>query len=440
MEKYGFKKEYALWLYIYIAVNIIAFFIMYNTGLSLGDTKDDPIYNKEILAIASLIVIVSYFVILKPVFNFLIKIRVKRIFNVAPKVSMERQAKTDIIIGVVVLLIEVLYMMFNITEGVNTAGTGTVKSASAWSLFWVLFQADGVFMVYYSFYRNNPLFKYNLTAYLISNILRGWSGMFLFVIFMEWCLAVRNKKIKIYKMAIVSLVFLVLYPLLLNMKWVIRSFEGDSSNLPLFYELFMANLVKYDYSEWLMGGLEQVVSRLQQTSILMEVIHFKDILNEEFNRGAILPFWSDGVLQIGFRRLMGITAPPNIGVAFTDHLHPKEAFDLGSWNVSVGYTAWFFVVPALSWLYLLYTGFLCFLSVFLIKQLPRNEGSIDLIWYAWLVYVLAGWVAQFVGFLYAIFVFIMIRLLAQQLARITFRQKSKKTNEQTLSSTTIDTE
>jgi hypothetical protein len=411
--KLGYRKEYTVWLLAYIIANLIAAYVMYDTNLLIGDMVGARLFDKNALLVATAVVVFFYYFILKTGYGFMVKIRVPKL------VRIRETDKNSYILGYIMFALQVLFLVFNLVEGVNVAGSGTVKSDSPIAFIWIFIPVDILFLCYYGFQRDHAMFKYNIGIYVLSNVLRGWSSIFLFIIFFEWCRAFRAKKINFKTLIIGGFAFVLVYPVLLHLKWVMRG--ATSTDFSTLIGLFFNVLASKDYFEFMGESIVQLVSRLQHTSIVVEIIQYHELLQLQFDKGGILPFWNDGLPQLAYRRLMGIQAPPSVGVALTDLLMPKYEFELGSWNINVGFTGWFFIVPYLVPLYLFYNFILCLLSVFFIKQLNCKENSFDVLWITWLIFLLPGWSASFVGFIYSIFIFIILNLLAQFLGRITFR-------------------
>lgn len=419
--KLGYRGEYRLWLGFYIFINIIAAWIMLDTNLLIGDLDTFPVLNKTTLVLAAFLVCLSYFVILRLFYGFITRIEMVKIFPIT------EDDKSKKILGIIILVLQLLFMLFNYTEGVNTAGSGTVRSDSIFNTFWIFITIDMVFTIYYGMNREDKMFKPNVVVFVISNVMRGWTGFFLTFVFMEWCRAYRLKKINFLKVAVILIVGLLCYPFVYNLKLVMRSFKGDYSNLAYLSQFFFSNLEGIDLLDLFKAGISHLTGRLQITAIVSEIINYKDLLQDEFNRGNILPFWGEGIPQIGYRKLMGIASPPNVGVALTDYLYPKGEFEMGSWNVNVGFVGWFFIAPGYSFIYILYMAFLCFLSVFLVKQAGNKPGGFDVLWYSWLVYLIAGWTLAFTGFIYSVLLYLILKVASQQLARITFRKRLNET-------------
>jgi len=54
-----------------------------------------------------------------------------------------------------------------------------------------------------------------------------------------------------------------------------------------------------------------------------------------------------------------------------------------------------------------------FISFFILKKIEVTELSKDMLWYAWLIYLMTPCFATFVAFVYAIFVFLVIQIIFQ---------------------------
>ncbi len=409
----GYQKEYNVWLYLFIVVNIIASLIMFSSNELLGDLESIELYSVNILVFSVTLVVLFYFLIQKSLFNLLTRIKYIKLFPI------KKVGKRDsTIIGVIIVFLQISYAVFNIKEGVNTAGALNLKTNSPFALFWVLIPIDAVFTIYYVYYRESNLFKYNLFIFIVSNLLRGWSGVFLIVIFFEWCRSYRNNRINSLYLILLSVIGILLYPFLLNLKWVIRSFSGGNMDILVMISIFKEVVGNKDYLELLTDGLMQLVGRLQQTSVLVEIIHQKDIYQSGFQNGSFLPFWADGLPQLIYRKLINLTAQPNVGIITPSYLLPNSIYELESYNISIGYISWAFIAPYFLPLYLFYTIALCIISVFLIKQMDFKQSSFDVIWFSWLVYLSAGWLSQFIAFIYGIFIFLILVLISQAISKI----------------------
>jgi hypothetical protein len=414
----GYKREYNIWLYLYLVSNLIGVIIMLSTGMLVGDVERYVLYSNTVLFISLLIVLLSYFLLLKPVFSLMSRIKVRQYLN------LQTNNRSDSIVGIIVLLLQVGFMLFNIVEGVNIAGAGS-KTQSPFSVIWIFTPIDTMFLVYYVQFRHTKIFAPNLLVYFVSNIMRGWSGVFLLVLFLEWCSMYRNRKINIKLIVLMVVIGTLMYPYLLYVKYVFRTIGMTSDGFDSFFYIFFDTMKSRSYGEFLVEGMSHIIGRFQYTSIIVELIHYRDQFAEMYQNGGFLPFWQDGLPQLTYRQLLGIKAPFNLGVEMTYFFYPHKDVELiGSWNMNPGYAAWFIITPHLSLLYILYTMFLCFMSVFLMKQFELKNHTMDVVWLAWLVYLVPGWINVFILFNYSILFMIAIVFVSKKIALIRFKVKT----------------
>lgn len=406
-----------VWLLLYVMSNFIAGIIMYNTGALVGDVEGFPISNYSYLYMAVSVEIFCYFFIMMVLFNFFHRIKMKQIFKIADS------PKSRIIAGKIVLLLQVSYLIFNFREGINIAGSDN-KSTSIFNTFWVFVPIDLIFLIYYGFHREDSYFKYNLTAYIVSNLMRGWSGIFLYVMFYEWCRSYRMGTIKAKRILLIVLSTILLYPFLLGLKWAVRVSAAEKESAVLLFQTFTETVDIEQYSEGLTVGLDHLIGRLQHSSVIIELIQNKETIQERYDAGLILPYYKDGLPQLTYRKINHQESAPNLGVAITQIFFSSANGIFGAWNVSTGFSGWFYILNGYSPIYVLYMFMLCLLSVFFTKQLGDYVVGGDVVWLAWLTFLMQGWIMAFIGFSYAVLLFILIRLLSQYLSRFSIKAKS----------------
>lgn len=396
-------KEYIPWLLGFIFVNIIATFIMLDSNELIGDLKGTVVSNPYILLLSLILIVITYFFLMWPFFISVFSIKIKKLkFNRDENIISLR-------LGFFILFIQVCFFLFNSYYGVNVAGTNNKTADTPLALIWVLIPADALFVVYYAFYRDSKFFKVNLIFWLFSNIIRGWAGVILFVIFFEWCRLVRRNALSFTKIFIAVLLVLILYPLLTIAKWVIRASGGRDFSFEVLYDAVLKNLNEQSYLDLIYFGLEHIIGRLQLTSILNEIINMKDKLQFLYQNNDFQPFWMEGLHGILIERLFYGEKTRNLGVAFTEYANFNWVFEVGDWNINASLPAWFFISPWSSVLYLLYIFSLCFFSVFLVKLIGQTNSARDLIWLSWLVYLVPLWLGTFVALIYALFVFLLLK-------------------------------
>lgn len=395
------------WLWLYVVSNLVAGYIMFDTGDLVGDVVGRPVHSMAALAVALGLVVASYCLLMGPVFRFMDRLRVRPL---PPSIDEDATGRK---IGTVLMLLQSAFFLFNLSYGVNTAGAETTAPGSTpFALFWVFVPVDALVVIYYGYYRDNRLFYPNLMLWVVSNLARGWSGIFFFILFFEWCRAARAGKIRIGWVLGVGALVVLMYPLLINLKWIIRAGGQGNIGLAEVSEGFSVLFASRDYYSLIGDGLMQIVSRFQTTSNVVEVIRLSDFLQDEFAAGRFTPFWLEGLHGVIYEHLIQGRRSMPIGVAFTGYTAiPERVFELGSWNTNIGYPGWLFIAPVYVPLYLVYTLLLGYLSFFLSKKIGTSGQARDMVWLAWLVYLLPPWHAAFVGFLYAMCIFIVFKLL-----------------------------
>lgn len=409
------SREYRPWLFGFVIINIVASLIMHANKELIGDLSGTEIHTPSTLWLSLCLICLSYILLMFPIYSTLQRIKITRIkFKKSDKILGRR-------IGVVVFILQLLFFVFNSYYGVNTAGSNNITADTGLSYFWVIVPADSLFVIYYAYYRDNKLFKFNLAIWLLSNLIRGWAGVILFVIFFEWCRMHRRGGIRLVKVILLGTGVIVLYPILSIFKWIMRASRGDSINLSEVISKSGSDLANQDYFQLIQFGLEHIIARLQLTSVLVEVINLKESLQSHFSNGDFLPFWMEGLHGILIERLFFGEKTKSIGVAFTEYANFGWAFEVGDWNINVSLPAWFFISPYLSVVYVIYIVFLCFLSVFFVKLIGETEGAKDLLWLTWFVYIIPLWLGTFVAFIYALLVFFIIKYILSSVPNIKLR-------------------
>jgi hypothetical protein len=304
------------------------------------------------------------------------------------------------------------FMIFNLREGINIAGAEQTQITSSVNWVFVLLQADMLFFVYYGYYRESRLFKYNLAIFVVSNFARGWSGHVLTIAFFELCRAHRRGRLNVRKLALIAVAGLVAYPLILSLKWYIRTNGvlafGD-------FGLLAAGIIQGisgdGYRALFEAGAVHIVERLQLVSNAVAVMQYREMFQALLNAGSVTPFWWEGLPQLALTKAYGWVEAPTFGVAMADTLAYSPSRILGSWNMSPSLAGWVLLEPMWTPLFAAYVVALCAATVLLAPGCNR-EGTIrDMVWYAWLVYLIPGWLAAFTNFIYALVLFGFVRAL-----------------------------
>lgn len=400
------KNYRRVWLGIYVLANLIAAIVFGIQGELDGDLIGYPLPSYSVLLLATVAVIASYFIWMGPVYNFIASIKVSSNIEQGKISSFPGEAN---LMGFFVLATQAAYLIFNLQEGVNVAGSIQTTDSSARYL-WYLLVPDAVFLVYYGLYRKSPLFLPNLLLYLASNAARGWFGTWLIVFFIEGAYRLREGRLD-WKVLIGSLtIFIAALPILVELKWKIR-ISIVEGRVPL-DEVYAGMLVYVENMDWLRDFSELVrpiVMRFQHLACVIGIIDNANVLAEGLNNREYLYFFEEGIQPI--EKLVGIAVAPDVHVALLGFLIPEQLQQNSITNTHVGLVGWFWLSPHLILHYLFYLLFISMLGVWLYKKIAKEELLSDVVWFSWLGYLMNGWFAAYMQFLQALVVVYCVRYL-----------------------------
>jgi len=389
-----------------IIINIIAFLIMAQTGELIGDVKGNKVYDYNALLISAFLVCSSYVVILFILFPLLLKVKF-------PKINFKNEDKFNPRISIILIILQVSFLVFSLSNGVNIAGSGNVKTSSIFSVFWVFFPIDLFFVIYYGFCRHTKLFKTNLLIAVTSSLVRGRADIFLLILFFEVSKKIRNKELPIKKLLAVCGIILMFYPILLAIKFAFRLYLGETGDQSLDYYFLelMSNSQEEGYFHAFYLGIEQLIGRLQTVSIVTEIYRFSDALQAIYYQGGFYPFWYEGLHGIILDQVFGEPRNMPLGTAFTGVGNFNWEFNVGDWNTNPGLVGWVVLNPLWLGGYVLYIVFLCLLSVIFAKVIGQSDLRNDMLWYSWAFYLMPAWLGIFVLFIYTLILFLVIKFI-----------------------------
>jgi len=371
--------------------------VILSEGQLLGDTAGVELVADYMILPMTVIVILTYVGILGIAFPLISKIKVQPV-----SWQLQKDGRT---FGYALFLLQLIFIYYFTSTGTFVAGS-TVRSGSAWNVFWVLINVDTLFFIYYGFFRESKSFTLNLAIAVISNILRGWSGIFIWIIFMESARLMRSGRISFPKIFFGSILVILIYPLIYIIKLQIRMVLLDSGADHSGIDIISLNLSNFGYESYLdllVGSFLQIFERLQLISSQLVVYQYSSELADDLSSGLIAPFWMEGIYGIAYEKIFGLEPAVNIGVALANLIDPVQ-IEI-NWNANPGYASWLFMFPFLAPMYVAYTLGLIFISIFLVKRMSRRILPMDMLWFACLLYVVPGWLASFVLFVHSLIIF-----------------------------------
>ena len=397
------------WLAIYILANLAGAIIFGISGQLDGDLIGYPLPSYSVLLVATISVVVSYLIWMGPVFNIIASIKIKSLFS---QKALAGVARDERFVGIVVLIVQFCFLIFNSQEGVNVAGS-RLQSDSSIRYFWILLAPDALFLVYYGLYRKSSLFGTNLILYLVSNAMRGWLGTWLIIFFIEGAYRLREERLNWKKLMLVMAVFVPFLPVLVELKWIIRelgavgalSLDEGSSRLLSF-------LVSMNWWEALFDSVRPIVMRFQHLANVIGIMDVSTNLSGGLANGEFKYFFEEGLPQYTFQKIFGISVLSDIHVMLLTYLIPEQLPVDAITNTHVGLVGWFWISPFLVPFYLFYLLLLSWLGMWLAKKAGGGGLLIDIIWFSWLGYLMNGWFAAYIEFMQALVVLIFIRMIA----------------------------
>ena len=393
-----------VWLALYVVVNAICGLIIYNGNRLLGETQDLRLDDRAMVLPATLIVILSYIGLLAVAFPTLSRMKV------APRAAATpRQEKAA---GIVLFLLQLGFIAFFESTGTFVAGS-TERSDSIFSAIWAFLSVDSLFFIYYGFHRESRLFWPNLAIALVSNLLRGWTGIFLLVAFMESARAMRRRRFSLKLFVPIVLGVVIAFPVVNLLKLQIRAMSAGPDANVSFLELASntaGELTPADYLTLIGSSGEALLARMHLVSNTLAVQAKHGELSGAIRSGTIEPYWREGIYGIAWDRITGRSGGAyNLGVELAYAIDSDQ--EEGSWNSNPGYAGWLILDPESAPLYLGYTLGLMALSVWLIKRMGAGAAGHDMLWFACLGFMVPGWIASFVLFFNALVMVFLFNLV-----------------------------
>lgn len=392
-----------LWLLLYLGINAACAAMMLDGRQLLGEAGGQDLVDVDTVLPLALVVALTYIGLQVVAFGWLRRVRVQPVRALVSD-SGHR-------FGQCLLLLQLAFMAFFLTTGTFVAGS-TTRSESLWSSFWVLVSVDSLFFLYYGFHRDSRLFWPNLAMAVASSLLRGWTGIFLLVAFMESCRWIRARRLSARKVLAVLVIAVSAYPVLYVTKLQVRlqALDADAGvSLVSLVQTALGELGADEYAALISASANQVLERLHLVSNTVLVYQERHKLAEAVERGDIQPFWKEGIYGIAYDRLSGSTASPNLGVALAETIDPQQTEV--NWNANPGYGSWFLIRPLDAPAYLIYTLSLLFLAGLLVQRMGGGVQAWDMLWFASFSYLVPGWIASFVLFVHSLLLFYGLHLL-----------------------------
>jgi hypothetical protein len=333
-------------------------------------------------------------------FNFLlIPYFQKKIRLVSVSISIENK------MSVFVLLLQLSFLVFNLIEGVNSAGSTRTTNSPIRYLF-IILAPDLFFLICYGFARNNKLFKYNLVIYLFSNLQRGWLGGLLTVMILEVFVYYKKNGLSqkfIFSTTFFGIIIVAIAPYLIALKWAARAFfGGGSTGADAELELIFS-LGNRDYFTSLIDSANYIIARFQIISNTYLIIENSQVISSAAERGEFVSFYLVGLPQMMIFKLFGADYQM-LNSFIVSMFDPNYYINELSYNTHTGWFSWIIAEPHLIIQYLIFSVFLVFGVTYLSAKIG-GEYIYFISWLMTLMLFMQGWIHAYMSFFIALIIF-----------------------------------
>lgn len=372
-------------LVVYIVPNLLLYILTIAYGVIIVDMI--PIFSEISISTASLC-------LLSVLITFLIVFRTcvigQKQFADAPEKPLTNT------VGVIIFLLQLLGLFtlfwfdYGRVKGMGNSSSIVVKIVSYLNI-------DAIFLMYYGHSRSKKVPWYNLSLYLISMTLRGWSGAWFIIFFIESYYVLKKKSLKeiSLKLLFIAIIALAAFPTVNRYKEI---FRGNTSSENISYVFSVTKLMV----------------RLQHVTSIMLIAQESDNIQSSIKNQEVRPYYSDN--KIG-DRLLGLDHR-NISlqkfltisylVDFNKVDNNASISDIG-WYIHTGIAGWFFVIHWQAFpLYLLFVFLLLFVPYWLASRFLGESSIIPVLHTVALMYVFHGWFSVQISFITGILWYIAI--------------------------------
>lgn len=307
--------------------------------------------------------------------------------------------------SLILVFFQLGYVYFNISEGVNSAGSQVLTSNPLRFLF-IAFNPDFLFLILCGVGRDSKYFKANYIIYFISNLSRGWLGPLIILAAIEFYYILKERDYrKLNFLIFICFFILLLSPYLISLKWVFRAYFGGTgtdltSNLNNLF--FFADS---SYFEQLLASVHYIISRFQIYSNLLLILHNRIVFEDMFFSGEFVGVFNVGLPQYLFYTLFDVDY--NL---FTSTVASFFSREIVSFNTHVGWFGWVLFNPYLFPLYFLYSIILVLISYKATNFLKAHDLHF-ITWFLILMLLLQGWIGTFIIFIISLFQVLLFRLM-----------------------------
>lgn len=298
---------------------------------------------------------------------------------------------------------QLFYFLLNMYFGANIAGdTSSYKGNAFINIFFILLPFDILFFILGICLKSSRLFFVNSVLYLISNLVRGWMGVPLLLLFAILC---RQEYIKLKVKNIIIMFFgllsiLLSSPYLMELKWLVRGKLEDVS--------IIDNVSSYGYLNYLSESIDYIFNRFQHVGHVALILDNREYLNLKYSNDFFVNFWAEGLPQTIFMNFFSIDSFTTFSRFVTVHLFNVSPSQ--SWTVNVGMAGWFLILDYNVFFYLLYLFLILFFPFYFVAKYANRKLFLVLSIFS-IFYLFHGW-------FYAYFTLVMYMIIIIFLSKV----------------------
>jgi len=304
----------------------------------------------------------------------------------------------DRVLGWIVLSVQIVFLSFLTVGGVTLQLLKTEASSATY--FQALFVPDYLFLVYYPLGRTSRLFFPNLALYLLSTLLRGNAGGFIFLIFFELLFSFKRSNWLLFKIAFLSLVFLS--PFIYETRNLIRAasteYMLDTPATELLSTIFKNAYVDIHLVDALLDMMSAVFMRLAHLPNPVVIFDHLDEFWMGDAKGRFLAFIFEGQPQATILGKFLDNLPP-LSEYITTTLFPTP---YGSWFIDPSLVGWLWVNPFGFPLLIGYCVLLCALNLFLVRKSGGRDYAVGCSFILFIVFIMNGWFGPYISTIQAL--------------------------------------
>lgn len=312
--------------------------------------------------------------------------------------SRGRKMSLGWVAGWFLLFVQVSFLIFNLTMGVNIAGDDTrIEGGSLINYIFIALQPDILFLLIGISLSSNRIFLLNLMIFLISMVSRGWMAGFFIVFFMLLArfypvrISIRN----FFLVLCSASIFLLILPAVIDAKWAVRSGVSIGEFVSGAADSF--SIEKYGYA------FQYLLNRFQHVGHVALLLENSDDLFIDFHRGEFISYWMDGLPQYTISKVLGLeTYKLNsymVGYFFN--------IEDPTWNTNPGIAGWLFILKEQFVFMILYLFLVVVVPFYLIRKYAGNPMLMLVACFSF-VYLFHGWFSAYFNIVFYALLLILV--------------------------------